>query len=506
MNEEEIDNICERTKKGDANAMNEMGVLYHNGRGVDQSFSNAMAWYEEAADHDNSDAWVNIGILYDFGHGADVNYNHVTSMFIRAASLGNEWAIKNIFFQSKVKGTNPDFKEVMAWFKEAAELGDAGAMYYVGLLYEVREEEEWDRKEAITWYKKAADLGNADAMYRLGYIHEDGLFTGKRDFFEEAMKWYKKAADLGNADAIWRIGINIYSKEKKHEEAMKWFRKTADPDAVDEICGDDTDDRPEEMPYEEAMSWFRKAAEQGNTNAMVTMGVFSSMLHEAGPYVNEHISWKVPSGHINERRSYVRVGSSSYGTGRKGTEESYKEAMSWFRKAADLGNTWAMLNISTVYYFGVGVERDYREATTWIRKAMDLNNFYHISTSLGYIRNDYRKVELSDDWKTIIHMGVIEFNDQGTEQSYKDAMSWFRKAADLGSASAMNNIGIIYECGLGTEQDYKEAMQWYRKSADLGNTLAMLNLSLLYFNGWGVEKDYFEAMSWYRKAVYSGTV
>jgi len=506
VNKEEIDSIYERTKKGDANAMNEMGVLYHNGRGVDQSFSNAMAWYEEAVNHDSSDAWVNIGILYDFGHGVDVNYNHVTSMFIRAMSLGNEWAAKNIFFQPKVKGTNPDFKEIMAWFKERAELGDAGAMYNVGLLYEARVEKEWNREEAVSWYEKAADLGNTDAMYRLGIIHEEGLFTGKRDFDEEAMDWYYRAADLGNSDAIWRIGFNIYSEKKKHEEAMDWFKRTADPYAVDEICGEDTDDQPEEMPYKEAMDWFRKAAELGNTNAMVTMGVFSSMLYEAGPYVNEHISWIVPSGHINERKSHMRAGPNSYGTGRKGTEESYKEAMSWFRMAADLGNTWAMLNISTMYYFGFGAERDYREAESWIRKAMDLNNFYHVSSTLGYNRNDYRKVELTDDWKTVIHMGIIEFNDLGTEEGYKDALTWFRMAADLGSASAMNNIGIIYECGLGTEQDYKEALQWYRKAADLGNSMAMLNTSLLYFNGWGVEKDYREAMSWYRKAVYSGTV
>jgi len=426
-----IDNIRKRAEEGDADAMNEMGVLYHNGQGVEQDFKEALEWYWKAVDKDNIDAWVNLGILYNFGQGVERNFNHATTLHIKAAIFENKWATKNIIFYPKVKGTTPNLKEAMAWFKEAAEHGDAGAMNNVGLLYEARGIEEWDRKEAITWYKKAADLGNADAMYRLGSIYEHGIFMEKREFEEEAASWYKKAAELGNADAMCRIGSNLYSKEQEQEEAI---------------------------------SWFRKAADLGNTNAMVALGVFCPMMKKTGPYFKWNVGWRVPNGYINDQGGGVRVGFGSYSTDRMGTEQSYKEAMSWFRKAADFGNTWAMLNISTLYYNGLGVEKDYREAATWARKAIDLNNFYSIGSVFGYIWNDYRKVELSDDWKTIIWMGLIEFNDQGTEKSYIESMSWFRKAADLGSASAMNHIGMLYDCGLGVKKDYNEAMSWYRKA------------------------------------------
>jgi len=439
--------------------MNELGVLYHNGRGVEQDFKKAISWYDKAVDEGNKDAWINIGVLYYFGQGVDTNHNHATTMFLKAE---NEWSMKNVIFLYKGKGTDPDLRGAVAYFKKAAELGDAGAMYNLGLLFETRiMNEEKDHKEAASWYKKAADLGNTDAMYRLGVVYDRTNDEGSK---EEAASWYKKAADLGNTDAMVMVGTNLH-RENKHE----------------------------------TISWLKKAADLGNTDAMVALGVYGPMLTpEPGHYGEdeEPPNWLVPRG---------SWGVASYTYHRRGTEQSYKEAISWFRKAADMGNTWAMLNLSTMYLNGFGVERDCREAMSLIKKAMNLGNLSDVQSLFGQVRNDYRKVRLSNDWETMIWMGLIEFDDQGTEQSYKDTMAWFKKAADVGGISAMNNIGILYECGLGVKQDYKEAASWYRKAAELGNVSAMLNTHLMYSNGWGVEQDHNEAMSWFRKALHTGT-
>lgn len=42
----------------------------------------------------------------------------------------------------------------------------------------------------------------------------------------------------------------------------------------------------------------------------------------------------------------------------------------------------------------------------------------------------------------------------GTEQDYAQAMEQCKKAADLGEASAMENIGYFYENGLGVQQEF----------------------------------------------------
>ncbi len=56
---------------------------------------------------------------------------------------------------------------------------------------------------------------------------------------------------------------------------------------------------------------------------------------------------------------------------------------------------------------------------------------------------------------------------------YAEALRWFRKAADLGNANAMENIGMLYRTGQGVIRDDAEALRWWRKAADLGDANAM---------------------------------
>ena len=46
---------------------------------------------------------------------------------------------------------------------------------------------------------------------------------------------------------------------------------------------------------------------------------------------------------------------------------------------------------------------------------------------------------------------------------YKEAVKWYRLAAEQGGAEAQNNLGHMYDKGEGVAQDYKEAEKWYRR-------------------------------------------
>jgi TPR repeat protein len=55
----------------------------------------------------------------------------------------------------------------------------------------------------------------------------------------------------------------------------------------------------------------------------------------------------------------------------------------------------------------------------------------------------------------------------------------FRQDADLGDTRAMVELGQSYmEDREGAAKDYREAMQWFRKAADAGNPSGMLFLGL----------------------------
>ena len=89
---------------------------------------------------------------------------------------------------------------------------------------------------------------------------------------------------------------------------------------------------------------------------------------------------------------------------------------------------------------------------------------------------------------------------------YKEAESWFRKAADQGYSIAQCTLGLLYEQGAGDiKQSYKEAVKWFEKAAMQGDANAQYYLGRRYYFGGGVPKrSVSEALKWYRKAASQG--
>ena len=53
-----------------------------------------------------------------------------------------------------------------------------------------------DDAEAVAWYRKAAEQGNADAQNNLGVMYAAGRGVARDD--TEAVDWYRKSAEQGN--------------------------------------------------------------------------------------------------------------------------------------------------------------------------------------------------------------------------------------------------------------------------------------------------------------------
>jgi uncharacterized protein YdaT len=67
-----------------------------------------------------------------------------------------------------------------------------------------------------------------------------------------------------------------------------------------------------------------------------------------------------------------------------------------------------------------------------------------------------------------VRMGKAYASGKGVPQDYKEAMKWYRLAADQGNASAQYALGDAYDEGRGVPQDSNEAVRWYRLAADQG--------------------------------------
>ena len=124
---------------------------------------------------------------------------------------------------------------------------------------------------------------------------------------------------------------------------------------------------------------------------------------------------------------------------------------------------------------------DYKEAVKWYRLAADQ----------GYAASQF-------------NLGVLYKDGKGVPQDYAEAVKWYRLAADQGDAGAQNNLGVRYDKGVGVPQDYKEAAKWYRLAADQGYARAQNNLGLSYHNGQGTPQDDVMVYMWFNLAAARG--
>jgi len=92
----------------------------------------------------------------------------------------------------------------------------------------------------------------------------------------------------------------------------------------------------------------------------------------------------------------------------------------------------------------------------------------------------------------------------GVPENQKEALHWYRAAAELGLANAQNNLGAMYLTGMGTDKNPAEAVSWYQKAAEQQQVHAQFNLGMLYLLGNGVDQSDENAVHWLHAAAAQG--
>jgi len=99
---------------------------------------------------------------------------------------------------------------------------------------------------------------------------------------------------------------------------------------------------------------------------------------------------------------------------------------------------------------GKGVTQDYSEAVKWYRKAAEQGN------STGQFL-----------------LGGMYTQGKGVSQDYSEAVKWYRKAAEQGNADAQGHLGASYTLGEGVLQDTITAHMWFNIAAANGGKNAV---------------------------------
>ncbi len=127
------------------------------------------------------------------------------------------------------RGVRRDPPRAFAWFRQAAEAGDAEACNMVGRCFE----EGWgvapDPAQAFGWYARAAAAGLAWAQYNLGHLHLNG--RGAPRDAAAALDCYRRAAAQGHARAMNLVGRCLehgWGARADPSQARGWYRRSAE--------------------------------------------------------------------------------------------------------------------------------------------------------------------------------------------------------------------------------------------------------------------------------------
>ena len=264
--------------------------------------------------------------------------------------------------------------------------------------------------KAFLGYKERAEKGDREAQHNLGDYYYNGLGVAKDSV--EAVKWYRKAADQGHEQSRRQLEL-IDTFERAKARAEK-----GDREAQHNLGDYYYNGLGVAKDSVEAVKWYRKAADQGHEQSKLKLELIDTF------------------------------------------------------EGAEKGDAQAQYSLADFYERGIGVARDKKEAVKWWRKAADQ----------GHVQAQYR-------------MGDYYFLD--VAEGEVEAVKWYRKAADQGHVEAQYNLGDYYFNGVGVAKDKNEAVKWWRKAAVQDHYLAQYSLGVCYANGEGVAKDEVEAYAYY---------
>jgi TPR repeat protein len=177
---------------GHAGAMNILGFLYENGKGVPRDKAEAIRWFRKSAEAGSALSMHRLGVAYERGEFVARDPVEALRWFRKSADAGNTRGMADVGrAYSSGLGVAKDAVEGIKWYKKAAEAGGSLGMVRLGTAYLNGFGVARDSVQAVHWFRLAADTGNVFAMENLGLAYRDGVGVAKDG--AEAERWFQRA-------------------------------------------------------------------------------------------------------------------------------------------------------------------------------------------------------------------------------------------------------------------------------------------------------------------------
>ena len=277
-------------------------------------------------------------------------------------------------FYYEGKSGKTDLQKAEKYYRLGVQQNDPCCKYNLALILEQK-----DPKAALALYGEAADQGNAQAMYLLGTYYLTGAFVEKQDL-AVAAEFFRRAAELNYLPAVFRLALftldGIGGIPRDRDEGFRLTRLAADGGLAPAqlfwgqmlAAGDAGEKDPAE-----ALRYFRMAAEQDYGPALSEVGRYYEQ-GKCGLRADPETAFKfyLRAAEKKDPMGLCRLGVCyEYG---KGTDRDPKKAAECYRKAADRGYANAQYNLGLCYAGGIGVTENEEEAVRLFRLAAKQGN------------------------------------------------------------------------------------------------------------------------------------
>ena len=250
------------------------------------------------------------------------------------------------------------------------------------------------------------------------------------------------------------------------------------------------------------MRWARRAADAGSAQGMFDMGLAHDRSGAAADKA-EAARWYAKAAELGDTSAMINLAALQLAG--SGTAKDEAAAARWVRKAAEAGAAEAMLDMGWMSARGVGVPHDDAEALRWYRLAADRKDTaakYRIGVmyadGVGVTRDDAAAVRwMAEGAAPLLGLSAV-INNMAFVIGDQRILSAFTAQADAGDARAAMRVGLFLADAKGGHYDPATALRLLKMAADAGIPLAMSRLGTMYANGEGVARNEAEALHWLR--------
>ena len=245
------------------------------------------------------------------------------------------------------------------FLKEAADLGHADALFFLGM----NAVDNGDLEQARAYADSAIELGNMAGKYILAEISEQEYFGDAEELYKAGFKVIKEKVEQGDLHYsnvlgyAYRFGIGT---KKDIEQAIKVFTPSAEQGNAMSL-GHLSEIYLEQDKIEKAKPLMLKAAEKNNSKAQLNLSFIDDDTEKS-------LYWLNKAAENNEISAIMNLAYYYH-------DKDIKKAASYYQKAADLDDDQAVVELSYLYENGEGVEKNDEKAVELLDKAVGLENF-----------------------------------------------------------------------------------------------------------------------------------